>query len=477
MASNLLKTFQKIEQGRQSIVTALRNQGNEVPDSASFVDLANYITVPQSHKEPYEKIRREPWVRPTYWPDSHTIFAEAPTYSGVVPGIFVLQEVYADSAASIVFPMKVNTSGVYTYQTYAASVLTSDGNYYDLTSAAVTHTWDETKYIEIEGHKFRWYILYYTTTTYATSYMNLIDHEAVEVLIGDIYCTGKFYGGVVNSFSLINLEFLDSCQVVNISAYNKSGGSCLNVPSLEHLSANKIKNFSSTNYVYPFNYSMCYLKSINLPVLGTDVSGYYMPASALTEAPNICEVNFNATLAKSKRISMSKQNPLFDTCKQAGWNMYICDDFDIVADKPLPNYDDVDVKNGLATYLKRTTQFQYCVPLVVNLPNLVTLDLSSYTNAGSVYVNSVANQKYIRPYYNCDSLSEIIFPTSCIYRYDFTRLDVPVQILRDLIYALEDLTVVTDTYYYPYQRLGVENLAKLTATEIAEAAAKGWVLT
>ena len=212
MASELLKAFEKIESGRKSMINALRVKNTGIKDNASFIELSGYIgNVPYSELVCNE-IERPKWTRPSYWPDTHNILAEAEMRDSLTPTTIVLVEVYdVLTADSTTFPAKANASG-YHSQTNASGVLTSDGAWYDLTSASATHTWDETQYIIIDGHKFRWYIYYFdlTNITSSTSYITVSDPDAIELLLGDVGFSGTVSGGICNTSTLINLELLSS---------------------------------------------------------------------------------------------------------------------------------------------------------------------------------------------------------------------------------------------------------------------------
>lgn len=483
MASNLLKTFEKIESGRKSIINALRANYQDVGDDASFIELSGYIGNTPYSELVYNKIERPKWERPSYWPDTHNILAEAEMRGSLTPTTIVLVEVYdVFTEDSTTFPAKANASG-YHSQTNASGVLTSDGAWYDLTSASATHTWDETQYIIINGHKFRWYIYYFDLTSISTSGCNITisDDSAIELLLGDVGLSGTLVGGVCNSNTLINLEFLPSFRPTYLQPYNKSGGACLSLHRLEHIDYGNINRWAVSNYVSAHPDYSFYLKRIDGVEMGgysTNAgSNYGIPYHLTRGAPNLSEINVHAG-QRNKSIVLSRQLPLFAELKENGYKLEPADLHDRYADVAVPDSADLDIHNGTCVYLKRTRTYNYYSPLVFNLPNLTTLDLTDFSGSSSYSVTANSRTMQIRPYYNCPKLSEILFKQANLLRFDFTGLDVPKNILLDLIDSLKDLNdnPTGIVYYYPAQKLGVENLAKLTAAEIAVAEAKGWRL-
>jgi hypothetical protein len=471
MASNLLRTLQKIENGRLGLINAYNSKGFNLPNNSSFSDIIGCINnVPEDYLS-YKSVVRQKWVRPIEWPDSYSIFNNAEDRDGLHAGIYVLQEVYTRfTPETTTFKKKSNTAS-WDEKTNADAVLTSDGSWYSLTSADVTHTWDASKYIESNGHKYRWYMYYYTSTLQSTLNLNIVDNHAIEVFIGKC-CTSTLGYGICNGLRIRNFEVQG--DIYRMHTNNTSGKKCCVMPMLEHLYLAKINYWMHTNYVDIFDGCFFYLKSIDAPGVGNGTTGnYYLPIALTQQGPNVCELKLHAN-HKNAKLYLSAQNPLYDELIEAGYSsINIADTYDVIDTKLAPVINDSNLNNGRATTIKRNSYYRNDSPIVVNRPNLTVLDLRTW---GYNHITLNAEPYFTIPYYNCPNINEIKLASNLKVRFDLTMIDVPVQILRDIIDSLIDISTMTDAVYMPVQLFGPENLAKLGEDEIAIATNKGWVI-
>ncbi len=201
MASELLKTFEKIEAGRKNIINTLENKGYLVNENDSFYDIGNtLITIPNSQPnytltngiKYYDNPEDDPevWKRPTDWIDSLSIYKtfddievetiESSTTGKKIikilsPTMFALLDNERDDITFkggysvdtriensfeiglIRGPNDVNQSNT------IGRIITSDGAVYDLNqdNKEFLHTWDKSKDI---NNKYRWFILYKSPT-------------------------------------------------------------------------------------------------------------------------------------------------------------------------------------------------------------------------------------------------------------------------------------------------------------------------
>ena len=149
MASNLLKTFKKIDIDRKLIIQLLNGSGLSIPENGSFNDIIDALTTFEVSNEFDINIG---WVRPSYWPDSKEILNNAPSYEGYFPYAVALMDNTLDS---IIMPLSK----------YGATKLiyTSDGATYRYNNVdeGIEHTWDKTKDIIIdENNPMRYVVLY-----------------------------------------------------------------------------------------------------------------------------------------------------------------------------------------------------------------------------------------------------------------------------------------------------------------------------
>ena len=162
MASNLLKTFKKIDIDRKLIIQLLNSSGLSIPENGSFSDIIDALTTFEVSNEFNINIG---WVRPSYWPDSKEILKNAPHYEGYFPYAVALMDNTLDS---IIMPLSkyVATKLIYT----------SDGSIYRYNNVdeGIEHTWDKTKDIIIDENNPMRYVVLYGDLSKVSSYGNPI---------------------------------------------------------------------------------------------------------------------------------------------------------------------------------------------------------------------------------------------------------------------------------------------------------------
>ena len=149
MASNLLKTFKKIDIDRKLIIQLLNSSGLSIPENGSFSDIIDALT---TFELPNEFNINIGWVRPSYWPDSKEILNNAPSYEGYFPYAVALMDNTLDS---VILPLSKNV--------ITKLIYTSDGVTYRYNNVdeGIEHTWDKTKDIIIdENNPMRYVVLY-----------------------------------------------------------------------------------------------------------------------------------------------------------------------------------------------------------------------------------------------------------------------------------------------------------------------------
>ena len=274
MASNLLKTLNKIEEGRRLQIEAARELGHNVGDNATFLELATIMQEPtrkfpiQDYNTPdeYPTVTEE-WVRPAEWPDCYSLLRNARPYNSAYPICIML---FKNAADTIDLPIKTTTTtNTYYWQECGLEYLQlSDGVYYTLgsysssTQKQVTHTWDKSKdIVDSEGNTYRWIIGYIKKTYNGASngsadkpLLNFAKFPATEILLGDItFGTNKYYVNTLLNWStntsgselsknLVNFEVLPECDMTNATyscTYTKGCGSTVYLfqgcSKLEHI--------------------------------------------------------------------------------------------------------------------------------------------------------------------------------------------------------------------------------------------------
>ena len=162
MASNLLKTFKKIDIDRKLIIQLLNGSGLSIPENGSFGDIIGALT---TFELPNEFNINIGWVRPSYWPDSKEILNNAPSYEGYFPYAVALMDNTLDS---IIMPLSKNVATKLIY--------TSDGATYRYNNVdeGIEHTWDKTKDIVIDKNNPMRYVVLYGDLSKVSDYGNPI---------------------------------------------------------------------------------------------------------------------------------------------------------------------------------------------------------------------------------------------------------------------------------------------------------------
>ena len=193
MASELLRTLEKIEDGRKNIINNLNSKGYDLPEDSSLYNIGNkLITIPNN--EPsytlvngikyYDNPEDDPevWARPNDWPDYKGIFKTfddieietlksngslitmtlCPTVFGILDNendTITFKDGYGDPIDNSMDIGYIRGPNYVDQHKCICRVITSDNVTYDLDvyNKSATHTWDKSK--DING-KYRWFVLY-----------------------------------------------------------------------------------------------------------------------------------------------------------------------------------------------------------------------------------------------------------------------------------------------------------------------------
>ena len=283
MASELLKTFQKIDESRKTLINTARNLGHTVDDNVSFIKLAGFMSEPWKANVPHSDY--PDWERPKELPLGANVLANAEIKNDKYAGVFVLvKDVTTTTLCS-----KGSASG-----SGCDGYLTSDGVWYDDTSADITHTWDQSKGITVpEGDlagTYHWFLMYYSNTYSGkpTSSDDIQRSQPVEIIVGTLpYTESHFLCASASYSNLINFEILPDSNVVKLQNPGNVGGKTFlsGMSNLRHISFGPVTYMRSghlTNTSTQFSFSSPYLKELdfgNVEEISIDTnyysSGYY----------------------------------------------------------------------------------------------------------------------------------------------------------------------------------------------------------
>lgn len=203
MASNLLKTFEKIEAQRKNAIELANKKGFNLSKNASITELGNCVYQLDPTMPDLVDIV---WERPSDWPDCESILLNAPDKNGLHPGYIVLMKAEREYTVFTKYSISTTTTNTISVtdpttltseysrgrQHCGKGILTSDGQWYDTTSTSWQHTWDTSKDIQTESEGPLRYFIVYVDNTQVTGWC-INYYEPLELIIGDIKVTSNGY--------------------------------------------------------------------------------------------------------------------------------------------------------------------------------------------------------------------------------------------------------------------------------------------
>lgn len=492
MASNLLKTFEKIDAHRMQLINKANEYGAKLKDSASFAELLPFIEAQEYPVyDNYNLNENENWNRPEGWPDCREILRNAEVKDGLYPGIIMLLD--ANSDTTLLRKYVTGTSNSYVSNSSgagnvcASGYLLSDGTWYNDTTNEITHTWDKTKDIVVnEGRlpgTYRWIILYYSSSK-AISYINLTYLPMVELIVGNVKHTGTTWSaGLLVSMGEKSpcsgyLRHVEILEESNFSGFTWSygmyprlfGGMYL----LEEITVSKTLSSSNSTYATSGFTELSHLKELNFSKLGLS-GGTFTCTKAYSLEKLILSGNMTfytgEHLPSLKLVEGVNAKIRFNNC-----NVQIAKDcvFHIkgIECAQLPAYWTTNRDIPLLTYTNSSSPFS-------NNPFIETLDLSNVTDF--YYSSNIINyptpssrgNAYTVLCANCFRLKNIEWPNEVVNRLDLSNVylskDCIVNLFEHLI-SIADLSGLTYTNILIHEK----NYNELTEDEIKIATDKGW---
>jgi hypothetical protein len=508
MASELLKTFQKIEWGRQTQRAKLKSLGVNTPENISFTELATYLGEPVPAPVEHElwpglEDIPYPWARPEGWPDPLTILNKHASPSSGTGSAFIY--VLLPDTAELFIPAQY-TDSYYSSGNSATlcnlgrykGILTSDGNFYSYSSADRVATWDPSKAIEItEGRKpgkYRWVIIYYDQYSHVSPII-LNRWNPYEVYINNpTTTTGTVYSPIITSTpdggaNLVNFELSDNVKgsyyVSSSSATNSStlgiSGALENLERLYFGATTQVRSTSSTSH---FNSSLPRLVEISAPkATRVDMyrgwvsgSGWCFPRASY----GLREIYFPALTTTATVYIYNLYNlrkfiaPAFTLAKSSIANNYT----DEVHDSTfyLPEdcvYNITAFSNGYPTNWKSNHGVQANALSSKHHANLEVIDWSN----GSAYRITSDSTSTTPVGEGCPKLHTIIVPKNCNIRFSLDKaVSLTKECLLDVFENMIDTTQPDKVFYNPWIRLSKKQLAMFTEEELAILTNKGWVI-
>lgn len=455
MSSQLYKVLDNIENGRQKIRKELKLKGLNVEENANLHELASNIAMLNMDSLETEE-DMETWTRPTEWPDTKAILANAEKVLDKSPSIILLLNNKYDTFN--IPAQDYNNLGL-----NAGYYRMSDGTVYtDL--ASHTHTWDTSK--DIDG-KYRYVLCYYQSTP---SRVLLPGNGLIEAIIGTFPGAPSYCSFVMGSSNysqyrdLINFEILPTSNFVQLSHSAMSQYSFCYLANLEHI------NLGSVTSLYTYTNSSFFQNLPNLQVFeAPNLSGNGLSFTVMPKLRTYFAPKFNGTISIAnlgstynlRRITVARAN-------MGGYNFAF-----IPANENMYFPTDVNSYPLRASSIKITQNFRwdasYAQIIHLPAPFLTTVDFSEcipqtiYWHPNSCFVIGTCAPR----------LRHIIWPTKICGNIGLQFTDLDIESLTSLFAVLPDASNV-ELDYTPYVELGEKNLAKLSAEEIKVATDKGW---
>lgn len=454
MASQLYKMLTNIEDGRQDIRKELKLKGIETEENASLQDLASNIGM-LTINNPASEEDMETWIRPSEWPDTKTILAEAEKIFDKSPSIILLLNNKYDT-------FNIPTQNYNNLGLNAGYYKMSDGTIYT-DQISHTHTWDTSK--DIDG-KYRYVLCYYQSTP---SKLSLPGRGLIEAVIGKFPGSPSSSPLILSSSSyqqycdLINFEILSTSNFIQLSHTAMSQAAFCYLPNLEHINLGSVTGLNTyTNSIF-FQY-LPNLQVFEAPNFSGSISLLGMPKLKTFYAPKLNGIlsvsnlmsTFNLRRIVTGKVNLSGYNfafiPVNDNMSfPTDANIYPLNAHKIKITSSFRWESNYGQQINLASPFLTTVDFSECIPSTLNW-----------------YPNSCFTIGTCAP-----RLKHIIWPTKICGNISLEFTDLDIESLTSLFTVLPDATDVELTYT-PYVRLGRKNLAKLSAEDIKVATDKGW---
>ena len=498
MASELLKTFRKIDEGRKLQIERARLLGHNVSDDASFMDLAGTIT-------PAPEVTGYPttvtWDRPKEWPDGKQMIRDNVERDGMFPGAFLMIKSDADTFTIPNVIVSMSNSGSHK-QIGAHGYLTSDGVWYNDVTADIVHAWDKTKDIIIEDGEYagtyRWLLCYYDPNQQSSGYNFLLQYLPIaEIIIGYMnvkYASNGVSGSLLISYStgafndLVNLEVLPESNLKGGTwGYGNSWLCAKDLINIRNLDLGPVVNLGGSSIAGVFS-SVPKLKHFNAP----NLTNLYTNTSGANATLNLSSAKELETFVYGgsrtvfltiptynlTKLHAPKAAVVFGGTSVTNYPCYLRNDIDIdvkyIAGNSIPlnwtNLNNMKVAMSPSGTVNITTSAgAYYIGL--GHPNLITIDLTdSLLHDNTKFSYSGENYMAVGNY--SPKLREIIIGPNFIHRLDISCTDLVHSSLVGILTNLKDIS--SESSYKPNIKLGVLNLAKLSEDEIKIATDKGW---
>ena len=493
MASNLLKTFEKIDSHRMQLINKANEYGAKLKNSASFAELLPFIEAQEYPVyDKYNLNENESWSRPEGWPDCREILRNAEVKDGLYPGIIMLLDANSDTTLLRKYVTGTSSGSYMSNKSGAGNVcasgyLLSDGTWYNDTTNEITHTWDKTKDIVVnEGRlpgTYRWVILYYSSSK-AIDYINLTYLPMVELIVGNVKHTSTTW----NSGLLVSMgedspcsDYLRHVEILEESNFSGFTWSYGMYPKLfggmrllEEITVSKTLSSSTSTYATSGFTGLSRLKELNFSKLGFS-GGTYTCTKADSLERLILSGNMvfyiSENLPSLKLVEGANSKIRFNNS-----NVQIPKDcvFHIKGFEcaNLPAYWSTNKDIPIVAYTNTSSPFS-------NNPFIEALDLSNVTDF--YYSSNVLNHPtpssrsnaYTVLCSNCFRLKNIEWPSEVVNRFDLTRVYLDKECIIQLF---ENLISVTDLSGLTYMDVLIheKNYNELTEDEIKIATDKGW---
>lgn len=471
MANTVYNVLRGVNAARRNMVDIIKNKNIDITDDANFSTISTILdTLPENTGE-----IPGTWPRPSYWPDTETILNECEdliigtaTYK---PFALVL---YKTDCNKFIRPyFRTNGATVLQYKLSDGQVIAGSSS-----TSVEEFDWDTTKDIEIDGHKFRYCILYMNngqfsdngvSQCYGTSdTYTATKNDVLEVIDRDNYTAT----GSSNGFTIAITDNLRSVIIHHTrTAIASTGNQNKIIDSYINYATGSI-NTNYTNFRYfvaPYKTSVSlnnitqpgYIRAINMAA-STFNFNYFIEGRTFEYFASNQEsyTNLNVTGLKYFKpnpngISVSS---LYDfrpgSFYASEYNIIYLGSMKCNCIKPKVDLMGVIRCTGTKLFALDTSSYSGTRELV--LPNDIKIsNPSTFLNINGLEILTLEEGFKV---------SGLVLSTSFFSK----------EALLDIIDKLADVTEEESTYTFTF---GSANLEKLTAAEIQVATDKGWTIS
>ena len=232
MASELLKTFEKIDLCRKECIRSLNTMNVPIDENSTFYEISDKIKKVNGDIDSSKENLL--WQRPEEWPDTKELLLNAPELEGYTPFAIHLLHDNRDTIALRLGSLSVSYANLFdAFYLSDGTFITNPGT----TDTTINHTWDKSKDIKTTlGYNLRYVIEYGLTAK--------IDRLYNSTAKGQFTSQSNYGIGISLLETVYNSDAMKKDSIIYLP-YRSSADSCGNLLRLHIIGENNL-SFSGT---------------------------------------------------------------------------------------------------------------------------------------------------------------------------------------------------------------------------------------